>query len=237
MPLSRRHFNRALLAVLAAGVCPAAHSARTPAEQSSAVALVEGRDWAPISPPLPGDSPGKIEVLEFFSYGCGHCRDFHPLVTAWAAKLPKDVVFRRVPVTFGRAAWSNLARLFYALEASGQLARLDQAVFDAIHLRKTNLYTEKAVLDWASGQGVKAEDFRDAFRSFTVETRLARAEQLARLYKVDGVPRITVDGRYAVLGQAAKGLPDLLAIADGLLRLARNGRTRATSRQAAASAS
>jgi thiol:disulfide interchange protein DsbA len=224
MPLSRRQFNRALVATLVAGAWPAARAASAPPAKSSATALVEGRDWEPITPAQPGDSPGKIEVLEFFSYGCGHCRDFHPLVTAWAGKLPKDVIFRRVPVTFGRAAWSNLARLFYALEASGQLARLDQAVFDAIHLRKTNLYTEKAALDWASGQGVKAGDLRETFRSFAVETRLARAEQLARLYKVEGVPRITVDGRYAVLGKAAKGLPDLLAVADGLLRLARDGR-------------
>lgn len=224
MPLSRRQFNRALVATLVAGAWPAARAASAPPAKSSATALVEGRDWEPITPAQPGDSPGKIEVLEFFSYGCGHCRDFHPLVTAWAGKLPKDVIFRRVPVTFGRAAWSNLARLFYALEASGQLAHLDQAVFDAIHLRKTNLYTEKAALDWASGQGVKAGDLRETFRSFAVETRLARAEQLARLYKVEGVPRITVDGRYAVLGKAAKGLPDLLAVADGLLRLARDGR-------------
>jgi len=222
MPLTRRQFNRALLAALAAGPCSSAHAVKTPPAKAAtnkapALDLVEGRDWAPITPAQPGDSAGKIEVLEFFSYGCPHCRDFHPLVTRWAAKLPKDIAFRRVPVTFGRAAWSNLARLFYSLEATGQLDRLDQGAFDAIHGKHANLFTETAILDWVTAQGVKSTTFRAAFRSFAVETRLARAEQLARVYKVEGVPLLTVGGRYTVLGKAAKGLPDLLTIADALI--------------------
>jgi len=224
MAFSRRQFNRALLSALAIGAWSPAHAAKAASAASPARTLVEGRDWMAITPSQPGDSPGKIEVLEFFSYGCGHCKDFHPLITPWAAKLPKDVAFRRVPVTFGRAAWSSLARLFYSLEVTGDLARLDQGVFDAIHINKANLYSEKAALDWAQGLGANATTLRDAFRSFAVESRLARAEQLARLYKVNSVPQITVDGRYAVLGQAAQGLPDLLAIADGLIGLAREGR-------------
>jgi len=219
MPLTRREFHRAFLATLTAAALPAAVQAAAPAMQ-----LVEGRDWGPITPPQAGDSPGKIEVLEFFSYGCSHCRDFNPLITRWEKQLPKDISFRRVPVTFGRAAWSSLARLFYTLEATGQLARLDQAVFDAIHLRKTNLYTEKDVWSWVASQGVNSKTFRDQMNSFAVETRMARGETLARNYKVSGVPLVTVDGRYAVLGNAAQGLPDLLAIADGLIGQARQNR-------------
>jgi thiol:disulfide interchange protein DsbA len=220
MPLTRREFHRALLATLTAAALPTAAQATA----APAIQLVEGRDWGPISPPQAGDSPGKIEVLEFFSYGCGHCRDFNPLITRWEKQLPKDISFRRVPVVFGRAAWSSLARLFYTLEATGQLARLDQAVFDAIHLRKTDLYTEKAVLNWVASQGVDSKTFRDQMNSFAVETRMARGETLARNYKVSGVPLVTVDGRYAVLGNAAKGLPDLLAIADGLIAQTRQSR-------------
>jgi thiol:disulfide interchange protein DsbA len=231
MAFSRRQFNRALLSTLAIGAWSPAQAAKTASAASPARTLVEGRDWMALTPAQPGDSPGKIEVLEFFSYGCGHCKDFHPLITPWVARLPKDVAFRRVPVTFGRAAWSSLARLFYSLEVTGNLGRLDQAVFDAIHLSKTNLYSENAALDWAQGQGANVGVLRDAFRSFAVENKLARAEQLARLYKVNSVPQVTVDGRYAVLGQAAKGLPDLLAITDGLIGLVREGRR--TARKAA----
>lgn len=225
MPLTRREFNRALLATFAAGVLPAAHAA-TPSK-STTVTLLEGRDWSPILPQQPGDTPGKIEVLEFFSYGCSHCNEFNPLVKTWEAKLPKDVRFRRVPVTFGRAAWSNLSRLFYGLEASKQLDKFDQAVFDAIHQRKTNLYTEQAVLDWATSQGANVKTLRDAMRSFAVETQMARAETLVRNYKVSGVPMLAVAGRYTVLGNAAKGYPDLLAIADGLIAKARPSRVAA----------
>ena len=81
---------------------------------------VEGTDYRKVEPPLPTDSPGKIEVIEFFSYGCPHCEAFYPLVSAWAAKLPHDVVFKRVPVSFNRPAWIALARAYYALQAAGE---------------------------------------------------------------------------------------------------------------------
>jgi thiol:disulfide interchange protein DsbA len=203
---ARRQFHRFLLATLAATALPA---------------RAAGPAWLPITPPQPGDSPGKIEVLEFFSFGCPHCRDFNPLVSRWAEKLPKDVEFKRVPVTFGRAAWGNLARLFYALEGIGELKRLDEAVFAAIHDRRVNLYTEAATLDWVRQQGVDAGRFSDAFRSFSTETRVARAEQLSRAYKVDSVPLLTVAGRYRVVSQAAHGQAGLLAVADELIQRVR----------------
>jgi thiol:disulfide interchange protein DsbA len=222
MPLTRREFNRALIATLAGGALPAAQAA-APAK-AAAIELVEGREWAPISPPQPGDTPGKIEVLEFFSYGCPHCRDFNPLIERWATKLPKDVSLQRVPITFGRAAWANLSRLFYALEAGGQLARLDQTVFDALHVHKTDLFTEQAVLKWIAGKGVNANTFRDTMNSFAVETRLARAEALARNYKVNSVPMLTVDGRFTVISAGAKTYQDRLRIADALIERARQSK-------------
>lgn len=212
MNTSRRDFHRFLLAGLAGVVLPVS---------AAPAALVEGRDYDRIQPPQPGGSPGRIEVLEFFSYGCPHCKDFHPLVMAWAAKLPRDVSFRRVPVTFGRAAWANLARLFHSLEATGDLVRLDTAVFHAIHAQRVNLYTEQGILDWVGRQGVDARRFADTFNAFGVATRLARDEQLAKNYKVQGVPLLTVAGRYAVSGRATKGLAELLPIADGLIAMAR----------------
>ncbi len=212
MILTRRDFNRFLLAGLAGAVLPVA-----------AAPLQSGRDYTPIQPPQPGES-GKIEVLEFFSYGCPHCKDFHPLVMAWAAKLPKDVRFKRVPVTFGRAAWTHLARLYHSLEASGDLARLDAAAFRAIHQQRINLYAPDVIQTWVKGQGVDAKRFAAAFDSFGVNAQLARDEQLAKNYKVQSVPLLTVAGRYAVIGQAVKGLPDVLPIADGLIARVRGER-------------
>jgi thiol:disulfide interchange protein DsbA len=211
--LSRRQFHRLVLATLATLALPARAAGKP--------------EWLPITPPQPSDSPGKIEVLEFFSWGCPHCRDFNPLVTRWAEKLPKDVAFRKVPVTFGRAAWSNLARLFYALDGIGELGRLDEAVFSAIHDRHINLFTEDGALAWVRQQGVDARRFGDAFRSFSTETHLARAEQLSSAYKVDGVPMLAVAGRYRVVGEEGRGQAGMLAVADELIARVRRERPKA----------
>ncbi len=205
----RRRFHRLMLGGLAAAALPA--TAAVP-------------EWLPITPPQFGDSPGKIEVLEFFSWGCPHCRDFNPKVSRWAQSLPKDVVFKQVPVSFGRAAWSNLARLYYALDGIGELQRLEEAVFAAIHDRRVNLYTEDAALAWLRQQGVDAGRFSAAFKSFSTETRVARAEQLSRAYKVDSVPLLTVAGRYRVVSQPGRGHAADLAVADALIaRVRREG--------------
>ena len=78
--------------------------------------LTEGKDYRLLTPPRPTSSPGKIEVVEFFSYACPHCAKFNPLVSAWVAREPKDVAFRRVAVSYGRPPWINLSRTYYALE-------------------------------------------------------------------------------------------------------------------------
>lgn len=212
MPLTRRHFNQLLFGSFTLAALPMAALAE----------LVEGEDWRAITPPQPGDAPGKIEVLEFFSYGCPHCGSLNPLLKQWEATLPEDVVLRRVPVTFGRQAWANLARLFYALESLDALDRLDQAVFTALHEQRAKLYTEPAILDWLANKEIDIQRFKDAFNSFDVQTKLGRADYLAGRYQIDSVPTLAVAGRYAVLGQKAKGLPDLLAIADQLIDRARN---------------
>lgn len=210
MMLTRRDFNRFLLAGLAGAALPA-----------GAAALEPGRDYESIQPAQPGSSPGKIEVLEFFSYACPHCKDFHPLVMPWAAKLPADVSFKRVPVTFGRAAWTNLAKLYYSLEATGDLARLDDAVFRALQEQRVNLYTEANILDWVRTQRVDARRFAEAFNSFGVSTQVARSDRLVKDYQVAGVPLLTIAGRYKVVGKAARNLADFLLIADQLIQLAR----------------
>jgi len=210
MHLSRRRFNRYLIAAIGVVALPA-----------WAKELVEGRDWKPLATPQAGDDPSKIEVLEFFAYGCPHCSDLNPLIKDWAARLPEDVVFRRIPVTFGRKAWENLARLFHSLEYTGDLDRLDQAVFDALHERRERLVTRDRILDWVADQGLEREAFAKVFDSFGVQTRLARSEQLAERYRISAVPQIVVDGRYVVVGKAATRVEDLLMIADELIAKAR----------------
>ncbi len=217
MQLNRREFHRLILASLTLAA-PGLHADPGLADPG----LIEGRDWAPVTPPQVGAKPDQIEVLEFFSYGCPHCRDLNPLVKRWAAGLGPEVHFRRVPVSFGRAAWANLTRLYYALEVLDELERLDQGVFDALHGQRKSLFTEQAITTWVAEQGVDPARFAEAFRSFEVEVSFTRAEALTRAYRVDGVPLLTVAGRYKVLSEGARTQADVLAIADRLIARTRD---------------
>lgn len=182
-----------------------------------------GRDYKPINPPLPA-TKGKIEVLEFFSYGCPHCSDFHPMVSQWAAKQGKDVSFRRVPVSFNRPEWARLSRIYFALEATGDLAKLDTAVFIAIHEQRMNFKTDEAVVAWATGKGIDAKKFGEALASFSMQSKVQRADQDASAARIGGVPSLAVDGRYLINNEAASSYEDLLKITDSVVAKVRQER-------------
>jgi protein dithiol oxidoreductase (disulfide-forming) len=148
----------------------------------------------------PNMSPGKIEVVEFFSYACPHCAEFYPLLTAWVAKLPKDVAVRKVPVSFGRPQWINMARAFYSLEASGDYPRLDGALFHAIHTEGLPLFEEPNLAAWVGQNGGNAEKFGAAYSSFGVNNDTVQADKMAEDYQIDAVPTITVGGKYLAQG-------------------------------------
>jgi protein dithiol oxidoreductase (disulfide-forming) len=170
---------------------------------SHAAGLVEGTDYRTLDPPQHSDSPpGKIEVLEFFSWGCPHCNEFNPLITQWAQKAPKDVVFKRVATGMGRTAWTNLARAYYALESLGFAETLNAPMFHAIHEEHLPLFDEGAITAWVGKHGVDPAKFRTAFDSFGVNTRLNQAEQMVENYKIEGVPSLAVAGKYIVLGNS-----------------------------------
>ena len=162
-------------------------------------ALQEGTDFRTLAPPQPTSQRGKIEVVEFFSYACPHCAHFSPLLGAWAAKLPPDVVFRRVPVGFGREPWINLQRAYYALEATGDLTRLDGPLFHAIHEEHKPLFDESSIADWVGRNGGSVEKFTAAYTSLGVNTQTFQADEMAENFRIEGVPTLAVDGRYVAL--------------------------------------
>ena len=123
--------------------------AAMPAVASAAGELREGVDYVRVSPAFPQSGQG-IEVIEFFSYGCPHCKEAEPAVSKWRWSLPKDVTFRRVPISFGRPGWEALAKLYLTLERTGDLAKLGREVFAAVHEQKVPFANEKAVIDWAA---------------------------------------------------------------------------------------
>ncbi len=206
MNLSRRDAVRVLIGTALTAALPA-------------FAENAGPEFVPIEPPQPTDNPGKIEVVEFFSYGCPHCNEFHPFLSAWVAKQGADVVVRKIPVTFARAAWSNIARLFYALESTGDLARLDAEVFKAIHGERQNLFEERTINEWVVKKGVDPKKFADAFASFGVQSRVKRGDQMAQSYRIQGVPALAVQGRYLI---SAHQPAETLAVADRLIAKVRS---------------
>lgn len=186
---------------------------------------VEGQHYTRLAQPAPVSVPaGKVEVVEFFSYGCNHCSDFHPIISQWAAKLPKDVSFRRIPVSFNRPEWARLSKTYYALEATGDLAKLDAAVFIAIHEQRVPFKSDEAVIAWVGSKGADAKKFGEAFSGFSMQAKVQRADQDASAARIGGVPSLAVDGRYLINNEAASSYEDLLRITDSVVAKVRQER-------------
>jgi thiol:disulfide interchange protein DsbA len=200
-------FLRALVALLAgAALAPAA------------LAQAQQAPFLYVEPPIATDSPGKIEVVEFFWYECPHCYDLEPLLERWVPKLAKDVQFRRVPATFNDR-WRLSARVFYALESMGLEDKLHKPLMDAIHKDRMRITDDRQLAEWLGKQGVDVAKFQAALKSFAVESRLKRAEQLVRDSRIDGVPALMVQGRYLVTAQG--GPQRMIDTADALIGQAR----------------
>src|SRR6266705_836853 len=179
---------------------------------------VEGVDYIELKPPQAVESPGKVEVLKFFWYRCPHCYALEPDLEAWAKRFPRDVQVKRIPGILNDD-WGIDARIFYTLEAIGELERLHRPLFDAIHqqggARLRGEAFAKWTADWLAKQNVDTAKYDAAFHSFTVESKLRRAIQMGRGYRLEGVPTLTVQGRYLVI--ASTSHKAMLATADFLI--------------------
>lgn len=173
-----------------------------------------------IEPAQPSDSAGKVEILEFFAYSCPHCATMEPMVARWSQTLPDNVVLKHVPVAFN-AGMADLQKLYYSLEALDRLD-LHSKVFQAIHRERKRIYTFDAIADWIESQGVERQQFEAAFNSFGINNKVARANELAKTYKIEGTPSLAVGGRYVTspsmtgtyegaIAQAQKLLDSILA--------------------------
>ncbi|MBW7861270.1 MAG: thiol:disulfide interchange protein DsbA/DsbL [Rhodocyclaceae bacterium] len=167
------------------------------------------------------EEAGKIEVLEFFHYGCPHCRDFHPLIKQWLESLPGDVAFRAVPVIWGNEQLRGLARLHYTAERTGTLAKLQDGIFAGVQDERLPLFTEEGVADWVGKYDVDAKAFMDTYKSFALQALVQRADQVTRAYKVQGVPTMAVDGQYITSASVAGSHENALAVVDKLIEMVR----------------
>ena len=180
----------------------------------------EGREYSRIDPPQPPASSSKIEVLEFFSYGCPHCSAFEPIVSPWARALPADVTFRRVPVSFLFNA-ENFARTYYALETTGMVDAMQAKVFAAVHVEKQRLDKPEDIAALVAKNGGDGAKFLAAFKSFSVATAVARAKKIQSDYKIESVPTLTIQGRFYTSPSQAGSGPQALAVVDALIDMVR----------------
>jgi thiol:disulfide interchange protein DsbA len=216
--MKRRTFSAATLAgCLGAAAAVVATHARAQGGQP-----VEGTHYVRLTPPVPTGSPGKIEVLEFFWYGCPHCNAFEPELDAWARRLPADVAFRRVPTAFS-ANWVAHQRLYYALEALGLLDTVHRRVFYAIHHDRQRLDQPRDIAEFVSKNGIDPVKFGQAYDSFGVIAKTRQASALVDAYKIDAVPAIGVQGRYYTSGTLAGSNDRSLRVADFLIERIRKG--------------
>ena len=177
--------------------------------------------YAMLNPPQPTEGGGKIEVTEFFWYGCPHCYHLEPALNAWLKAAPKDVVFKRVPAV-PSGSWESLAVMYYTLEAMGLLDKYHDKVFDAIHKDNENLANKNIRDKWLAKNGIDPKKFEDVEKSFSVVTKVQRAKQLTQAYKVDGVPRIFVNGKYYTGPEQAGGADErMMAAVNQMITAAR----------------
>lgn len=155
------------------------------------------REVTPLNPPQPVENDGKIEVLEFFAYGCIHCANLEPKLAEWSARLPADVKVRRVPAVFP-VRGIDTGPIFYTLEAMGLLEKLHQKIFDAANLENVMLGNPATLNKWLEKQGVDPKKYEEMLRSFSVQNKINRARKMSTDYKIQATPTLVVNGRYLV---------------------------------------
>jgi thiol:disulfide interchange protein DsbA len=176
-----------------------------------------GKDYLTLERPVATESgTGKVELIEFFWYSCPHCNMFEPSFAQWVKNAPKDVVVRRIPVSF-RDDFASQQRLFFTIEAMNLMETLHPKVFAAIHVEKLVLNTDASVLAWVEKQGVDKAKFNEVYKSFGVASKLKRAVQLQNDFKVEGVPSLGVAGRYYIDGTLAGSMDRALKVAESLI--------------------
>jgi thiol:disulfide interchange protein DsbA len=184
-----------------------------------------GRDYIRLDPPHPVSSGDKIEVIEFFYYGCPVCYELEPKLSRWYADAPESVALRRVPA-LSSDNWDNFAKLFYTLEAMGQLPRLHWPVYDNFHFEGLKLNEEPVMADWVAHNGLDKQKFVDTYRSAEIQAKLVAAREMTKSYEIKGVPSIVVDGKFLTSARMAGSTQQLMHVVDELVVLARRERGR-----------
>lgn len=158
----------------------------------------------------------KIEVVEFFMYGCPHCYSFEPSLNKWKQSKPDNVEFIRVPATFNAYATLH-ARAYYALQLLGADEQIHPKFFSEIHNKKNYMKTFDALTVFVQEYGVERSEFIDAMNSFAVENNLRKATKMVDVYEIKGVPAVVVNGKYLISASMAGSYDNMIKIMNYLI--------------------
>ena len=186
----------------------------------AAPALAQGRndDYREI-PQQPVETGEKIEVIDFFFYGCQYCNELLPRLERWRRGKPADVVYRHIPVV-RHDSWVPLAKTYYTLEAMGEVERLHPAVFHSYHVEDLYMSQEKVIAEWAAKHGLDRDKFMAIYRSDDTRQKVERARKQTVEYDIQGTPSLVVDGRFLTDGSS----PKTIDVLDRMIRIARQQR-------------
>lgn len=188
-------------------------------------ALTQGKEYALVQPALATLDPKRVEVLEFFWYGCPHCFSLEPDLTAWVKTLPKGAYFRRIPAVF-TPNWAPLARAYYAAELLGITEKLHYDIFNAIHLSGQNLNNRETLLSFIEKLGVNRKQFAQKLDSPEVTARVETSQRLGAAAQLQGVPALVVDGKYQTSVTQTGSHEKLLATLNELIAQAQANKKR-----------
>ena len=189
---------------------------------AAAVDLMEDVEYRVIAQ-QPLTDPARIEVVEFFYYGCRWCNEAEPYVQEWLQRKPADVVFRLQPA-IRNTRWIPLTKAFYLLEAEGKLAALHGKVFRAYHREGLNLEDESVLTDWLVKQGLGRARVDELLHAESVLGKIEAAREATYAYGVETTPSMVVDGRYLTSSGMSGGVAGLMDVVDALIVRAREER-------------
>lgn len=176
----------------------------------------EGTHYQRVTPQST-DSGDKVEVLEFFWYGCPHCYVFDPIIDEWVKNMPDNANFKRVPAVF-RPEWKVHARTYYALQVMGIGEKYHSEIFKEMHKNKKRLDKLDTMTDFLVKQGMDKDEFTGVYNSFAVDNMVRKAIKQLQGYKISGVPAMAVGGKYVVSGKSAGSYENMIRIVDYLIK-------------------
>lgn len=186
------------------------------AASQAAESFKEGLDYKVLEQPGSVDDPSRVEVREFFWYGCPHCFQLESVLADWKKKMPAGVNFVRMPPALNDA-WIPHAHAYYIAESIGKVDEVSEALFDTLHVKKERIMTEDQLATFFTRFGMSEDDFRKLYNSFAIRTKVRMAKTTAVSYKLTGVPAIVVNGKYLVEISSAKSYPRMMEIVNFLV--------------------